>query len=123
LEEEGFRDSLRVTAESSMLLIESDMFFHMSTVEGLQWDEQLTGRRVEFETIVAPNGRPRAMRVRARKLGQRMYDSPLPSAVESERTWCPSPKQIRAGCLEIQSGWTDDERRRRSAGWTAAAAG
>ena len=99
------------------VLDESGMFFHMSTVEGLQWGEQLTGRRVEFETIMAPNGRLRALRVRATKLGQRMqYDSPLPSVVESERAWCPSPQQIRAGCLEIQSGWTDDERRRRSGG-------
>jgi len=40
-----------------------DMFFHMSNVEGVQWDELTEGQRVTFEVGEGPKG-PRAEQVR-----------------------------------------------------------
>lgn len=42
-----------------------DVFFHMSQLAGLEWDERLTQRRVEFELQTQTDGRQRAINVRA----------------------------------------------------------
>jgi len=41
-----------------------DIFFHFSRLVGLDFDESLLERRVEFETEEGPDGRPRATSVR-----------------------------------------------------------
>jgi|TARA_B110000037_G_C16850531_1_gene395689 CspA family cold shock protein len=40
-----------------------DMFFHMSNVEGAQWDELREGQKVTYEIGEGPKG-PRAEKVR-----------------------------------------------------------
>ena len=40
-----------------------DMFFHMSNLEGVQWDDLREGQKVNFEVGEGPKG-PRAERVR-----------------------------------------------------------
>jgi len=40
-----------------------DMFFHMSNVEGVQWDDLSEGQKVTFEVGDGPKG-PRAEQVR-----------------------------------------------------------
>ena len=40
-----------------------DMFFHMSNLEGVQWDDLREGQKVAFEVGEGPKG-PRAERVR-----------------------------------------------------------
>ncbi len=40
-----------------------DMFFHMSNLEGVQWDDLLEGQKVTFEIGEGPKG-PRAEQVR-----------------------------------------------------------
>ena len=40
-----------------------DMFFHMSNLEGVQWDDLSEGQKVSFELGEGPKG-PRAERVR-----------------------------------------------------------
>jgi CspA family cold shock protein len=40
-----------------------DMFFHMSNLEGIQWDDLKEGQKVMFEVGDGPKG-PRAERVR-----------------------------------------------------------
>lgn len=42
-----------------------DTFFHVSALMGIDFDEQLVGRRVEFETVVGEHGKQRAIRVQA----------------------------------------------------------
>jgi cold shock protein len=45
---------------------ETDIFFHMSALEGLDFDDvELHGRRVEFERVETPEGKVRAAHVRA----------------------------------------------------------
>jgi cold shock CspA family protein len=45
---------------------EADVFFHFRTLIGLEFDEQLTGRRVTYEVgIDEKSGRTRAITVRA----------------------------------------------------------
>ena len=40
-----------------------DLFFHLSSLEGVQWEELQQGQRVSFEVGDGPKG-PRAERVR-----------------------------------------------------------
>ena len=40
-----------------------DMFFHMSNLEGVQWDDLKEGQKVNFDVGDGPKG-PRAERVR-----------------------------------------------------------
>ena len=40
-----------------------DMFFHMSNLEGVEWDDLREGQKVTFEVGEGPKG-PRAERVR-----------------------------------------------------------
>jgi cold shock CspA family protein len=41
-----------------------DVFFHVSQLKNLVWEEQLTGRRVKFRLITTERG-PKATHVRA----------------------------------------------------------
>jgi CspA family cold shock protein len=42
---------------------EKEMFFHMSSLEGVQWDDLREGQKVTFEVGEGPKG-PRAEQVR-----------------------------------------------------------